>query len=92
MGRAVVLRIEPPLASRPYGRPSLTPPAWSGLRAPLAQSVSVGGEGGLAVPFTVSRRSRRQGLRAVGACGRGRLRPCDGLRCAVLRPVPGNSA
>jgi hypothetical protein len=38
MGRAVVLRIEPPLASRPYGRPSLTPPAWSGLRAPLARS------------------------------------------------------
>src|SRR5450830_1148211 len=31
--------------------------------------------GGLAVPFIVPRRSRRQGLRAFGACGRGRLRP-----------------
>src|SRR6218665_1146221 len=49
MGRAVVLRIEPPLASRPYGSPSLTPPAWTGLRAPLARVHAWHG-GGLAVP------------------------------------------
>ena len=49
MGRAVVLRIEPPLASRPYGRPSLTPPAWTGLRAPLARVHASHGDG-LAVP------------------------------------------
>lgn len=36
--------------------------------------------------------SRRQGLRACSACGRGRLRPCDGLRYAVLATVPGNFA
>ena len=63
-GRAVVLRIEPPVASRPFGLPSLTPSRQSALRAALAKS---GGwrwcAGWLAVPFTVSRRSRRQGLR-----------------------------
>ncbi len=68
------------------------PPAPEGLRAALAVRPSLGCGGGLAVPFTVSRRSRRQGLRADGACG---LRPSmtpDCLRCAVLATVPGNSA
>lgn len=37
-GRALVLRIEPPAASRPFGRRSLTPSAgFAGLRAPLAK-------------------------------------------------------
>ena len=35
-GRAVVLRIEPPAASRPFGLPSLTPSRRSALRALLA--------------------------------------------------------
>jgi hypothetical protein len=37
-GRAVVLRIEPPVASRPFGLPSLTPSRQSALRTALAQS------------------------------------------------------
>ena len=37
-GRAVVLRIEPPVASRPFGLPSLTPSRQSALRAALAKS------------------------------------------------------
>jgi hypothetical protein len=60
-GRAVVLRIEPPVASRPFGLPSLTRSRLSALRTAFA-----GASGGwLAVPVTVSRRSRRQGLRAL---------------------------
>ena len=69
-----MLRIEPRGASLvPAGLPSLTPPALlvdPGLRAPLApkaEGVQWAGVGGLAVPFTVSRRSRRQGLRALWA-------------------------
>lgn len=37
-GRAVVLRIEPPMASRPFGPPSLTPSRLWALRAALAKS------------------------------------------------------
>src|SRR6218665_294645 len=92
MGRAVVLRIEPPLASRPYGSPSLTPPAWTGLRAPLARVHAWHG-GGLAVPTPY------HGVLAV----KGGARLCalaswwpsatpDCLRCAVPATVPGNSA
>ncbi|GLZ74696.1 hypothetical protein Bcon01_77410 [Burkholderia contaminans] len=53
-----------------YRQPSksLTPPALLGLRAALA-SIECVHWTGLAVPFTVSRRSRRQGRRArVRAC------------------------
>lgn len=78
-GRAVVLRIEPPAVSRPCGLPSsprsarLTPAARifrSGPARCACPKVGVcgGGEGGLAVPFIVPRRARRQGLRAGGAC------------------------
>lgn len=61
---------------RTESRPSAVDPGrsgpWCGLRAPLAGVVwwAV-----LLCPFTVSRRARRQGLRAVGACGRAVLRP-----------------
>jgi hypothetical protein len=65
-GRAVVLRIEPPVASRPFGLPSLTPSRLLALRAALAKSGEWRWWGGwLAVPFTVSRRSHRQGLRVL---------------------------
>src|SRR6218665_1548316 len=40
MGRAVVLRIEPPLASRPYGSPSLTPPTCTSLPPPRPTACS----------------------------------------------------
>ena len=47
-GRAVVLRIEPPVASRPFGLSSLTPSRQSALRAALAKSgVGAGGRAGL---------------------------------------------
>jgi hypothetical protein len=83
------LRIKSPAASRPFGLPSfprfarLTPPARlvdPGLRAPLAPKadcVQWAGVGGLAVPFTVSRRSRRQGRHAL-------LRAC--VLAAVCAP------
>lgn len=78
-GRAVVLRIEPSCASlAPCGLPSFPP---SGRLMPAARisrsdparfacpkvGVCGGGEGGLAVPFIVPRRARRQGLHAIGA-------------------------
>ena len=62
------------------GYAPLTPPALSGLRAPLAPKADCvlwAGVGGLAVPFTVSRRSRRQGRRA-------RMRAC--VLAAVCDP------
>ena len=82
----------------PLSAPSLTPPSRlvdpaCALRLPKIDSVQWAGVGGLAVPFTVSRRSRRQGRRAP--CALASWRPSatpDCLRCAVLPPVPGNSA
>ncbi|AJP48575.1 hypothetical protein PG1C_09220 [Rugosibacter aromaticivorans] len=66
-----------------HGHPALIPdasgPAWicraCALRLPVRAFVG-DGWGGLAVPFTVPRRARRQGLRALrvlASCGR--LRP-----------------
>ena len=50
-------------ASRPFGLPSLTQRGWPAM--PVGQEPpDRGGVGCLAVPFTVPRRSRRQGLRA----------------------------
>jgi hypothetical protein len=68
-GRAVVLRIEPPVAFRPFGLSSLTPSRLSALRTAFAGA----GASWLAVPCTVSRRSRRQGLRVP--CTLASLRP-----------------
>lgn len=62
------------------------------LRLPEGDCVQWEG-GGLALPFTVPRRSRRHRLRAP--CPLASWRPStthDCLRCAVLTTVPGNSA
>ena len=80
------------------GHPALIPDASGPLgparcACPKAGVCSGRGVGGLAVPFTVSRRSRRQGRRAP--CALASWRPSatpDCLRCAVLATVPGNSA
>jgi len=71
-GRAVVLRIEPPMASRPFGFPSLTPAAFTAfpacaLRLPQGKT----GEGaGLLFPSSL------HGVLAVKVCAHVvRLRP-----------------
>jgi hypothetical protein len=67
-GRAGALRIKPPAASRPFGLSSLTP---SRLRLCALRLQERGAR--LAVPFNVSHRSRRQGLRVrrtLASCGR----------------------
>ncbi len=77
------------------GRPALIPDASApGPAHPLAQRRvwAVGGR------RSCCSLSPYHGVLAVAGCacshasGRGRLRPCDGLRCAVLATVPGTSA
>src|SRR5690606_1903546 len=97
-GHGVLRRTGPAViagASAPFLLRLVTsPPALAGLRAALAcPCLRWSWVGGLAVPFTVSRRSRRQGLRAP--CALASWRPSatpDCLRCAVLATAPGNSA
>jgi len=65
----------------PLRHPSLTPSRVSALRASLANSATgCVAVGWFAVPFTVSRRSRRQGLRAPT------LRLCACVLAAVFEP------
>ena len=75
-GRAVVLRIEPPVASRPFGLSSLTPSPrrCCALRLPPGDRLAVHPRrAGLGAPFDTAEPARRIGREAVspmtGLCG-----------------------